>query len=368
MLTERDLKELIAYRPRRAVLSAYLSVDPSAGAADAYKLRLRQLLKEFEDRLPQDIEVLNRFIEHEYDWSGRALALFSCASDKFFRNFSLQIPIRDRARALKRPYVKPLADLWDSYGNYGAILVDKQGARMFHFHLGELVEEEGTIGETVRHAKRGRGSQAPGRRGGSTGFARHAEEVAERNLREAAKIASRFLKEKHVRRVLIGGTETTVARFLDQLPKSWRSLVIGTFPMSIASGHSQVLERAMQVAQEAERQREIRLVSAVITAAAKGRDGVVRLDDTLSSVQAGRVQTLVIHAGFRAAGYRCQGCDYITTQELDPCPFCGGDFEKIVDAVEHAVRRVLEDNGEVEVVHASPELERAGSIGALLRY
>ncbi len=368
MLIERDLHELIAYHPSKPVLSVYLNVDPSAGAADAYKLRLRQLLKEFEDNLPQDIEALNRFVEHEYDWSGRSLALFSCAPDGFFRNFALRVPIRDRARALNRPYVKPLADLWDNYGNYGVVLVDKQGARMFHFHLGELREEEGTLGEAVRHTKRGRGSQAPGRRGGAAGVTRHTEEVVVRNLREAAKLASRFLKENHVRRVLIGGTETTVARFLDQLPKSWRSLVIGTFPMSITSGHSQVLERAMQVAHEAERRREERLVSAVITAAAKGRDGVIRLDDTLSSVHAGRVQTLVIHEGFRAAGYRCQGCDYVTTQELASCPFCNSTFDKIVDAVEHAVRRVMEDNGEVEVVHASPDLERAGSIGALLRY
>jgi peptide chain release factor subunit 1 len=368
MLTERDLQELIAYRPQQPVLSVYLDVDPSGGPADAYKLRLRQLLKEFEDALPDDVEHLSRFVEHEYDWSGRSLAIFSCVADDFFRQYALRTPIRDRARALNRPYVKPLADLWDNYGNHAVVLVDKQGARMFHFHLGELREHEGTLGETVRHTKRGGGSQAAGRRGGSTGFTRHADEVAERNLREAAKVIAQFLKENHVRRVLIGGTDSTVAYFLDQLPKSWRSLVIGTFPMSISSGSSQVLERAMQVAMDAERKREERIVSAVITAAAKGRDGVVRLDDTLSSVHAGRVQTLIIHEGFRAAGFRCNGCDYITTQELPQCPFCGGEFMQIADAVEHAVRRVMEDNGEVEVVYANPDLERAGSIGALLRY
>jgi len=368
MLTERDLQELIAYRPDQAVLSVYLNVDPSSGAADAYKLRLRQLLKEFEDSLPQDVELLNRFVEHEYDWSGRSLALFSCAPEGFFRSFSMRAPIRERARAQNRPYVKPLADLWDNYGNYGIVLVDKQGARMFHFHLGEIREEEGSFGEAVRRTKRGGGSQAPGRRGGIAGVTRYAEEVADRNIRDAAKLAAQFLKANHVRRVLVGGTEATVARFLDQLPKSWRSLVVGTFPMSISSGSAQVLLRALQVAQEAETQREERLVSVVITAAAKGRDGVVRLDDTLSAVHAGRVQTLVIHDGFRAPGYRCSGCDFITTQKLPLCPFCGGSFEEIADAVEHAVRKVMEDSGEVEVVRANPELAHAGSIGALLRY
>ncbi len=368
MLTERDLKALIAYRPGQPVLSIYLNVDPSTGAADDYKLRLRQLLKEHEDSLPSDSELLVRFVEHEYDWSGRSLALFSCAADDFFQSFALRIPIRDRARVHNRPYVKPLVDLWDNYGNYGVALVDKRGVRMFHFHLGALREEEGIIGETVRHTKRGGSPKVAGRRGGIGSQTRYAEEVTQRNLREAANLAARFLKKNRVRRLLVGGTETTVAQFVDALPKTWRSLLVGTFPMSFTSEQSHIYTRAMQAAQKAERQRQEQLVSAVITAAAKGRDGVVRLDDTLSAVHEGRVQTLVIHEGYRAAGYRCRGCNFLTTQELKRCPFCEDRFETIVDAVEHAVRRVIEDNGEVEVVHDSPELKRAGSIGGLLRY
>jgi len=367
MLSERNLQELVSYRPKYDVLSVYLNVDPSSGAADAYKLRLRQLLKEFERRLPPDVEAIKRFVEHEYDWSGRGLVLFSCAPDNFFRSFTLSIPVRERARALNRAYVKPLADLWDNYGNYGVILVDQQGARIFHFHLGKLREQEGTFGEEVRHIKQGGGSQSAGRRGGSHAATSQPQAI-DRNLKEAARLASDFFKQSNVRRILISGTDATVARFQDHLPKSWRSLVVGTFPMSITGGLPQILERSLEIAQEAERQREAKLVSAMITAAAKGQDGVIRLDDTLTSVHAGRVQTLIIHDGFRAAGYRCKVCDYITTQKLDRCPFCDGNFEKIVDAVEHAVRRVLENNGEVEVVHASPALEQAGSIGALLRY
>jgi hypothetical protein len=58
----------------------------------------------------------------------------------------------------------------------------------------------------------------------------------------------------------------------------------------------------------------------------------------------------------------------MTAQALEVCPFCGHAFEKIEDAVEHAVRKVMADGGEVEVVHGSPPLERAGHIGGLLRY
>ncbi len=368
MLTEQDLRELIAYRPEHPVLSVYLNVDPSDGSADAYKLRLRQMLKEMGEGAAPEAEAIERFVEHEYDWSGRSLAIFSDVADGFFRSYSLSVPLRSRARRMDRPYVKPLADLLDNYGNFGVALVDKQGARLFHLHLGELREQEGTLGEAVRHTKRGGGSQAAGRRGGITGQTHAAEEVAERNLKEAARFAARFFQDNRVRRILIGGTDTNVARFTALLPKAWQSLVMGTFPMDMTAGHAQVLEKAMEVALRAERQKEDRLVETVITAAAKGREGVVRLDDTLSAVHAGRVQTLVFREGFRAPGYRCRGCNYVTARALHTCPFCGHLFDEIEDAVELAVRRVMADGGEVEVIRNNPALETAGHIGGLLRY
>jgi peptide subunit release factor 1 (eRF1) len=368
MLTELDLQELIDYRSTDPVLSVYLDVDPKAGSADAYKLRLRQLLKDFEELSPRDFENIQRFMEHEYDWSGRSIAIFSCASHGFFRQFSFSVPIRSRARFLNRPYVKPLVDLLNNYGHYGVALVDQQGARLFSFHLGELQEQEGTVGEAVRHTKSGGGSQSPGRRGGTAGLTRYSEEIVERNLKEAVQFATRFFQENRIRRILIGGIEANVAFFQSQLPKAWQSLVMGTFPMVMTAGHTQVLAKALDVAQHAEQEKEARIVNAVVTAAAKGREGVIGLDDTLGALVSGRVQTLVINEGYREVGFRCQGCGHLTTQQPEKCPFCHSEFEQIEDAVEHAVRKVLVDGGEVEVVRDNAALKKAGNVGGLLRY
>jgi peptide chain release factor subunit 1 len=368
MLTESDLQELINFRPTDLVLSVYLNVDPKAGSADTYRLQLRQLLKEFEGTSPRDTDAIKSFIEHQYDWSGRGLAIFSCAPEGFFRHFSFFIPIRNRARLMNRPYVKPLADLVNNYGHYGVALVDRQGARLFYFHLGDLREQEGTKGEAVRHTKRGGGSQSPGRRGGVAGQTRYAEEVAERNLKDAARFAARFFQENRVRRILVGGTEANVAYFLSQLPKAWQSLVMGTFPIEMAAGHTQVLDKALEVAQQAENEKVVRMINAVITAAAKGKEGVIGLDDTLGAIHAGRVQTLLISEGFRAPGFRCKGCGYLTAQTPKQCPFCHGSLEHIEDAVELAVRRVLMDGGDVEVIRDNEDLQKAGSVAGLLRY
>ena len=80
------------------------------------------------------------------------------------------------------------------------------------------------------------------------------------------------------------------------------------------------------------------------------------------------MQTLLLSDGFRAPGFLCGGCGHLTAQRLARCPFCGGSFQEIEDAVELAVRHVLAAGGDVEVVHDNRRLNDAGRIGALLRY
>ncbi len=366
MLTDSDLRELLSYQGESPVLSVFLNTDPAEGNADTHKLRLRSLLKEID--LPDDVESVLRYIDHEHDWSGRSLAIFSSQPEGYLRVYSLAVPVRSRVRVGDTPYVKPLANLFDSYGGYGVVLVDKQGARMFYFNLGELREQEGVLGEAIRRTKRGGGSQAPGRKGGVAGQTDYVEEVAERNARDAVEFATRFFSEFNVRRILIGGTEDNIALFRSQLPKSWQSLVVGTFPMSMVASHLEVQEKAMQVAREAETRRKALLVDTVVTNAAKGRGGVMHLQETLDAVREGRVQTLLIRDGFRAPGCRCTGCGHLSSHHMESCQFCGSACEEIQDAVELAVRQVMQAGGEVEFLHGASPVAGFDQIGALLRY
>ena len=365
MLTDRDLHELLNYSSSEPVLSVYMSTDAAEGSAEAQKLRLRSLLKEV--NLPEDEAAVIEYFEHGRDWTGRSVAIFSCAGSDYFKAYPLAVPLRSRVRVGNQPNVKPLADLLDAYGGYGVVLVDKQGARLFGFHLGELREQEGILGKDVRHVKRGGASSFPGRRGGVSGRTRSAEETVERNIKDAVDFAIHFFEENRVRRILIGGTDENVAQFRQHLPKTWQSLVVGTFAMSMGANHTDVQAKAMQVGREAEELREKRLVETAITAAAKGAGGVTGLEDTLGAVHAGRLQNLIIQEGLRLPGYRCQGCGYLTTQKMAACPFCSKEFEKIEDAVELAVRKVMQTGGDVEVVRNNKDLEKVGVAG-LLRY
>ena len=366
MLSEIDQRELLDFSAPNPVLSVYLNTDPSAGNADAYRLRLRNMLKEV--YLPEDVEAIEKYFATQYNWSGRSVAVFSCAPQGFFRAFPLALPVRDMLYVGDRPSVKPLADLLDNYGGYGVVLVDKQGARLFSFHLGQLREQDGVLGETVKHTKHGGSSTRAGTRGGVAGKTHYEDELVERNMKEAAEYAVHFFDENHVRRILIGGTDENVALFRSMLPKTWQTLVMGTFAMSMTATHTEVLNRAMQVGREAQQQHEARQVERLLTAAAKGEAGVIGMNQTLARVNDGRVQMLIISEGFRCPSYRCAACGRLTSDAGKTCLVCGGEMERVSDGVELAVSAVMRAGGEVLVVDDSRMMENAGNIGAILRY
>ncbi len=362
MFDNTALQSLLDYDGRGPVVSVYLNTENRENRSEAVKIALKNLLKKAGQ--PADEEVIARFVELEWDWRGRGLAIFSSRADGFFRAWSLALPVPDRLFVAARPYIKPLANLIDNYGYYGVALVDKQGARFFFFHLGELVEQEGVLGEAIRQNRQS-GTSASGQRGG--GDDRTRERII-RNLKEAAEFADRFFSEKKVRKIVLAGADENVAEFRTLLPKRWQSLVVGQVNVNMAADFlNDLRQRVLHLGEVAEREQEAQLVEQVFTLAAKGENGVVGLDETLSAVYEGRVQTLVVYEGFEAGGWRCSGCGFVTTQTLETCPFCGREFEPIPDAVELAIRRVLDDGGEVDVVRENPNLAQAG-IGGLLRY
>lgn len=310
--------------------------------------------------LPQDVEAIQRYLDHEFDWSGRGVAVFTCAGANFFRAIPLAVPVRNLVHVGERPSVKILADLLDNYGGYGVALVDKQGARLFHFHMGTLVEQEGVLGEEVKHVKSGGSSSMVGRRGGAVGQTRAMEEQVERNMKDSAAFTAHFFEARHVRRVLIGGTEENTTLFRSHLPKAWQSLVVGSFAMAMTATHHDVQARAMTIGADAEAEREAALIEKVVTGANAG-SAVVGLAATLDAVNAGRVQTLVFAEDLRKVGYR--------SKETGALSLTGENGnEKVFDVVDLAVSSVLKHGGEVEVVRSSEALEKAGSVGAILRY
>jgi len=203
-------------------------------------------------------------------------------------------------------------------------------------------------------------------RGGKSG-ARRESEAIDRNLRQAADAATDFFDGTLIRRLFLGGTSKTVAKFSDMLPKQLQSCVAGTFTINANATVAQVQEQALALLLAANERRECDMVASMITAAAKKGNGVAGLDDTLQAVSDNRVQTLLVSDGFRTHGYVQRDSGFVVAN-LVRSPLTEEEMEAVDDVVETAVSRTLLQGGHVEIISDHPDLDAVGKIGAILRY
>ncbi len=371
MISQEELQELLALDAGEAVVtSLYLNVDTGQQSNETIKKQARALMKEAGVG-SKDASAINQYLDLAYDWTKPGVAIFSQADQEFFRAFPSAIAFRNRVRVGPRPYVKPLNHLLDHYAHYGVVVVDRIGAKFFEYHLGELQDAGGTMGDDVRKLKLGGGSArgggmstTTGQRGGQGG--RHEEEVVQRNMRESAAAAAQFFATKPIRRLFLGGTAENVAMFSDNLSRQLQSCTAGTFPADMTAGEHEIRQWSLELLNEANAQREEKLVKTMITTAAKGGNAVVGLDATLKTINDGRVQTLIVGDGYQASGYSDEGVSFLSAHAGES-PF-GTPLVSVDDVVEAAVSRTMEQGGTVEIISDNQELERAGRIGALLRY
>lgn len=363
MIDQSELQKLVEFDAARkdaTVLSLYLDVDPRGRTVDQYRLAMRHLLESVDGHAnKQDRARIERFVEKEYDRQGRGLVFFSCAAEDLWHAFPLMTPVSDTVFTGFRPYIKPLGDILDTYGRYGVVLVDKEGARIFVFNLGALEGITAVVGEDVKRHKQGGWA--------SSRFQRHEDEAAYRNLKEAAEITTELVRLGQMRRLILAGTDANVAQFTTLLSKQAQQAIAATFSADVSASAAEIGERSLTLIHEVDATRKEQLVERLVTTASKGGPAALGLANTLAAGFAGRVHHLLLDDSFAAPAVRCDNCGYVGVEEAASCPLCEAELRVLPDAADSLVRWALAQDLEVTFLH-NDALQEAGHIGAFLRY
>ena len=365
MIQEENLRELVEFDGQNyPVLSLYLNVDPRQRSTEKYRLALRRLFATAPEADPADIQRIEQYIDLEYDRQARGIVCFSCQKEDFWRVYTFEVPVDDTIMIDRRPLVRRLVDLIDTYGYLGVVAVDRLGARFFSFHLGVLEEATGTVGEDVKRHKQGGWS--------ASRYQRHEDEAAMSNLRLAAELTEEYARQYHWRHLVLAGTDGNVAQFKEMLPKSIQSLVVGSTPLSLTASPQEIRERTEAIALNAHHDYNQRLASRLLVAAAKNANAVVGLEPTLDALQSGRVYQLLFTENYNVDEglvQRCLDCNYLSLSDDGVCPLCGGATEAIPDAINTIARRAIIQDALVTVLPPDNPLVAEGQyLGAYLRY
>jgi len=361
MIEDKELQSLVEFKGANKVLSVYLDTDLAHKAKDSIKLEFRQLIKGLREKPDAgDVQVIEHFLEFEYDWQARGLALFS-AGKELWKAIPLPIAVRMQAFVMERPYVRVLTDVHDRFAKYGVALFDRESVRLFVVAWDSVQAEKEASGDELKHHKQG--GRAAAR------LQRHEENLAQHNLRQSIDLAQSFFQENGCKRIVLAGNADVLAQVKELLSKAMYNQVIGEFAADMEATFDEIVNRSLEVAWQFELQQERDMVNTAVTAASKGGAGVIGLADTLYVLHEKRVHQLLVDENYHAPGYACANCGYVTPQQIARCPFCSHDvLNEVPDAVNQAIEQALQTGAEVNVVRENEELAKAGGIVATLRY
>ncbi len=88
---------------------------------------------------------------------------------------------------------------------------------------------------------------------------------------------------------------------------------------------------------------------------------------TLTALQEGKVDTLVIAQDQDREGARCTQCGFVFARDVETCPYDGAETTGGVNVVEEVIRMAEAQGAEIEFV-ASAAVEDLRGVGALLRF
>jgi peptide chain release factor subunit 1 len=362
MYIDPDVRQALEFESetQNPILSVYLNVDPDRRSVDRYKLALRTLLSKTEGASPDDVKRIQNYVEMGYNRQGRSLVMFSCADHNLWLAKSYMVPVEDAAFVGRRPNVRQLAQLMDTYTRCGVIHVDQEGARLYLFTMGVLETAEGYMGEEVKQHKAGGWS--------SSRYQRHETGVAQHNLQDAAEMAEEFYRANDTRHLLLAGTEKNVARFQELLSHRLRAMVAGRFAAGTNATPAEINEKAIKMARQAAANEATALADQVTTMVHKGGSAVAGLAEVLTAVQDGRAMQVIVLSDFAQPAYRFVDSGYILLDLEDDKELGSGRVQQLPDGVESVLRRAMAQGIGVTLLDQHAGLAKLGKIAALTRY
>jgi peptide subunit release factor 1 (eRF1) len=312
-----------------------------------------------------DLQRILEMSEQLHGNSGRAKAVFACGSQKFWREVDLPACIgTTRLKVNSKFNVSPLANLNDALEKVCVCLVDSERARFLELHMDEMTEQESFVDELPPH----------GRSNGFAGYdAGHAERKVENEASKHFKKVGDRLISKYGNaswaRILIGCRQDAWSSIERQLHPYVKQRLVGHFVIDPASATPNEVRAEVEHLLEEQRSKEREdLLKEVIDEARANNHGAIGLKRTLRALERGEVQILLIGEGLSTDGVECTNCGHLDIRMVEKCAVCGQETREIENFIDTVMGRALRAGVEVIHIPANPEFQKAGNIGALLRF
>ena len=245
------------------------------------------------------------------------------------------------------------------------VIADREKARMFELRSEGMKEKM-----ELEFGKLPNSGKSDGFMGYDAGHReRHKENEVMVHFKQLAESIQLLMQSAQCETLLIGCRDETWPELEPNLNSGLKQKLAARFTLDPASATP---EEVRKIAEQILRQRRMAeqgsLVHEVVGQASRNSIGAVGLRHVLTALERQEVQTLVISPDFHAEAVECTNCRHLDTRMVKACAVCGGETRQLSDVSDALVDSALRNGAEIQLVAAIPELEKAGRVGALLRF
>jgi peptide subunit release factor 1 (eRF1) len=360
------------------ILTVYLDTNPAnpsnQGKPSGARIWLKSQGKALQARLPRaeqkavrkQLERVDIFLKTR-EKRERGIAIF--AGPKAWRVLRLQVDV-DHELHWGQASLTQLLWLLDEHQPSGVVVVDRSGARLYRFWMGEVEEQKterftvDTSQWRVKNVVRPAGRTATAQR---DAFEQRVAANYARLFRDAAKRIARWARQENFDMLFVAGTDDVVESVWNSIPDKTR-----VHATRLTGDYARLSAAALQdhVAPEIDkwkRTQETAMVADILEQRNQKR-AVLGIDQTLAAIQDGRARLVMVARGIRGQVKQCLKCGWADRAADPACPVCGGQRRLVAlrEVLPALVRKV---GVPVDVVagRAATKLKTVGGLAAWLR-
>lgn len=355
------------------VISLYLDLRPNEVGRDDHRQFVRKVFSErakgFAEQTPErdsfdrDVDAIRTYLETRVEPSWHGLALFACGGAGVFEAIPLEAPFDRHLLFIGAvPHLYPLAKVMDAYPRYAAVLLDTHTARILVFSLAATERDERITNEKTRRSQKGGWSQAR--------YQRRAENAHLHHIKEVVETLDRIVRDEHIQQVIVAGEEVALPTFREQLPKHLASTIVDVIAWDRTAETPTILEATLAALRGKDRQTDADAVQELLDEWQSGGLGVAGPDATLSALERGQVEELIITGSpeiLKPVQKRRDGAELDDVQVDSSAPQGVGD-ERRLTLADELVTRAHQTSARIRFIEDARLLEGIGGVGALLRF
>ncbi len=253
---EQAIRKLLTYRNRTfPIISVYLTIPQKESNKNEiliqqfHNLINTSLKPEDISLLQEDINYIYSFLQNYKQTNGfKTLVLFS-GGNKLWEVITLYDVIPETIKIYHSPYVEPLFQVLSKYRRFLIVLADREKAKYFTFHMGQ-VETQGEIQDpTVPQKVKGRNmSTLAGK------VDRHIQDHLNHHFNFIGQKVGEFVKNKQIAAVIIGGHKELMKNVTQHLPKDLQKKVVGEMISELNINMNEIVKKNVVLIEKINRQ------------------------------------------------------------------------------------------------------------------